>query len=179
MIGANDDLTQTTAPAFPKLVEITIGTMEGDSPFNVDLVDNRGGRIGIVGADTLEDATRLAWETRAKFRITEPVRHASETVNPEAQAEFERLMLHAYLTGEMLADQVLTGNPPPWEEAWFQRFYGNAVEQAGNAYKIKWPELTETIVVNMQVRFCFGLENRIKDVLGGGSYIVPNSGGAN
>lgn len=93
----------------------------------------------------------------------------------EAQAAFDHLMNHARTVGGMMADTVLAGNPPPWEEQWFLRFQANAVEQSGEAFKIKWPELSETIILNMQVRFRDGLETRLKAVLGSGHF-VPSTG---
>lgn len=100
------------------------------------------------------------------------------SVDPAAQATFDRLMNHAQTIGGMMADTVLTASPPPWEAAWFERFYTNAIEQAGVAFKIKWPELSETIIANMQVRFCEGLESRFKTVLGGGQYLPDGDKGA-
>jgi hypothetical protein len=91
-------------------------------------------------------------------------------VEPEVQAEFDRLMNHARTVGGMMADTVLAGNPPPWDEQWFLRFHANAIEQSGEAFKIKWPDLSETIILNMQVRFRDGMEARLRAVLGGGHF---------
>lgn len=97
------------------------------------------------------------------------------SVDPQTQATFDYLMNHARTVGSMMADTVLAGNPPPWGEEWFERFYANATAQSGVAFKLKWPELSETIVANMQVRFCDGLEARLSAVLGGGQYL-PDGG---
>lgn len=91
-------------------------------------------------------------------------------VNPDVQAEFEHLMSHARTIGEMMADTLLAGNQPPWDEQWLLRFHANDVEQSGEAFKIKWPDLSETIILNMQVRFRDGMEARLRAVVGSGHF---------
>ena len=100
------------------------------------------------------------------------------SVDAETQATFDGLMRHATTIGGMMADTVLAGAPPPWDAEWFERFYTNSIEQAGVAFSMKWPDLSETIIANMQVRFCNGLETRLKEVLGSGCYLPNGDKGA-
>lgn len=87
------------------------------------------------------------------------------------QVAFGTLMSHARKVGEMMADTVLAGAPPPWEDVWFKTLYTNCIEQSGVAFQMKFPQASETIIANMQVRFSDGFEGRIKSVLGSGHFL--------
>lgn len=82
MSPSNDNLTRGQAPAFPCAVELSSvvltisheGIQQEVLSFAVDIIDNRGGRIGLASADDYEAAMRLAEATRVDFHIDEPVR---------------------------------------------------------------------------------------------------------
>lgn len=160
---------------------IEIASTPSGHRFFVDAVDAKGSRMELHSCSDHATATALAREACNALEVDfDRIREVPVSPDPETMQLFDRMMGHARLVGAEMADTIIAGAPPPWEETWFESVYQNCIEQSAVAFKTKWPDLSDTIIVNMQVRFCDGFEARMKSVLGGGHFHVPETkGGAN
>lgn len=96
------------------------------------------------------------------------------TTDTEVQATFDRLMESARKLGAGMAEVVITGAPPPWDQDWFLKVRQNVIDCAGISYRKEFPAYPEVLILNLQIRVKEGFESRILELASNG----PLQGGA-